>query len=268
MIKKAIILAAGKGTRLRPLTYGIPKPLLPIKGRPIIDWILSNVKTCRGVEEIFVAIPGVTSSEFDDRMLGVAHGIALDTYLKKVEGNIKTIPTFQMETGGDLTHVLDELGISEGRILVAYGDILTRVDLSQMADYHERCREKLGISATVMLFEVPEKDVSRFGIARVVEREGFNLIEEFVEKPKLEEAPSRLANAGYYILEIDDIRDMLPRKRIKVEQSIFPKLAKEGRLAGFITKLPFWIDIGTKESYELANKLAYENLIIPPPVRE
>ena len=261
---KAIILAAGKGTRLRPLTYGIPKPLLPIKGRPIIDWILSNVKSCEEIEDIFVAIPGATSGEFTDRMLGVAHGISLDTYLRNVSERIRTIPTFQMETGGDLTHVLEQAKIDSGSVLVAYGDILTQVNLKEMANYHEKCRKELGIAATVLLFEVPEKEVSRFGIAKVVKKRGFDLIEEFVEKPKLEEAPSRLANAGYYILEIDDIKQILPRERIKVEQSIFPKLAKEGKLAGFITKLPFWIDIGTKESYELANKLAYENLIIPP----
>lgn len=265
MIKRAIILAAGKGTRLRPLTYGIPKPLLPIKGKPIVDWVLSNIKTCDGVEEIFVAIPGITSEEFRDRMLVVAQGIAIDSYFKHLEENIRTIPTFQRETGGDLRHVLEELNITSGPLLVAYGDILTQIDLKEMYEYHRKCREVLGISATVLLFEVPEKDVSRFGIARLRKEGEFNLIEEFVEKPPLEKAPSRYANAGYYILELDDVFELIPKEKIKMEDAVFPKLAKERKLAAFIKELPFWIDIGTKDAYELANKLAYENLIIPPP---
>ena len=81
-------------------------------------------------------------------------------------------------------------------------------------------------------------------------------------------APSRLANAGYYILELDETYVDLPKERVKVENSLFPLLAKKGELAAFVAKLPFWIDIGTLEAYEEANKLAHENLIIPPPLPE
>ncbi len=264
---KAIILAAGKGTRLRPLTYGIPKPLLPVKGKPVLDWVISNIATTNDVEEIIVAISGTIGENFEDRILSHTHGICIDSYIKHRDYGIpvRTVPTPQRETAGDLLHVLVDNDITSGRILVAYGDNLTSVNLKEMVNYHEGCRNVLGISGTVLLFEVPEKDVNRFGIAVVKERDGFTLIEKFVEKPKPEEAPSKLANAGYYILEVEDVLEMFPRKKDKVERSVFPTLASQGKLSGFVAKLPFWMDIGTKEAYEEANRLAHEGLLIPPP---
>jgi len=265
---KAVILAAGKGTRLRPLTYGIPKPLLPIKGRPVIDWVIRNVLTCGNIDEILVAISGTIGDDFHERILSHTHGICIDSYLKNLNYGfpIRTIPTPQRETAGDLLHVLIENDLKSGMMLVAYGDNLTRVNLKPMVDYHLKCKKKLGISATVLLFEVPEKDVNRFGIAKIKDINGFTLIEKFIEKPALRDAPSNLANAGYYIFDIENIFDLFPKEKIKVEQSIFPILASRNKLAAFVSKLPFWIDIGTIEAYEEANKMAHENLIIPPPL--
>ncbi len=267
---KAIILAAGKGTRLRPLTYGIPKPLLPIKGRPMVDWVIRSVLSGKMIDEIIVAVSGTSGNSMDDRILSHIHGISVDTYLKNSDYGctVRTIPTPQRETSGDLKYVLEEVGIKKGEIIVAYGDNLTSFDVEALMDYHNRCRKELGVSSTIVLFEAPESEVHRFGIAKTKNIRGFDLIEAFIEKPKLSEAPSRLASAGYYIISVEDVFDMLPRERIKVENSLFPQLAKEGKLAGFITKLPYWIDISTMEAYDLANKMAHENLILPPPLPE
>ncbi|MBI2971095.1 MAG: nucleotidyltransferase family protein [Candidatus Aenigmarchaeota archaeon] len=267
---KAIILAAGMGTRLRPLTYGIPKPLLPVKGRPIIDWVIRNVLTCKEVDEIVIAIPGTTGENFHDRVLSHTHGICVDSYVRNLNYGcrIRTIPTPQKETAGDLRHVIDEMGISSGSIIVAYGDNLTGINLGEMADYHQRAADELGIAATVLLFSVPEKDVGRFGIAKVRKQGSFDLIERFVEKPETGNAPSNLANAGYYILDVGQIGNYLKKEKVKVEESLFPYLAGQEKLAGFVANLPFWIDIGTLEAYEEANKLVHDRLIIPPPVPE
>ncbi len=268
---KAIILAAGKGTRLRPLTYGIPKPLLPVKGRPVLDWVVGNVLTCNDVDEVLVAISGTIGDDLHERILSHTHGICIDSYLKNSSYsnvNIRTVPTPQRETAGDIFHILLDNEIKSGKIIVAYGDNLTNVNLQRMSEYHDRCRERLGTSATVLLFEVPEKDVSRFGIAKVRNESGFSLIESFVEKPEPSEAPSRFANAGYYIMNVEDVIGLFPRGKEKVERSVFPALASEGKLAAYITELPFWIDIGTKEAYEEANKLAHKGLVIPPPLNE
>ncbi len=265
---KAIILAAGKGTRLRPLTYGIPKPLLPIKGSPMIDWVIKSVNA--SVDEIIVAIPGTIGDDIQERTLSHIHGMCIDLYLKNAGYKIpiKTIPVPQKETAGDIRYILEELGIRKGQIIVVYGDNLTNFNLYEMVEYHNRARKELGVSSTVLLFEAPENELNRFGIAKIKNVNGFDLIEKFVEKPKLPEAPSKFANGGYYIIEVSDVFDLLPREKTKVENSLFPQLAAENKLCGFLRKLPFWIDISTIEAYENANKMAYEGLIIPPPMEE
>lgn len=262
---KAIILAAGRGTRLYPLTYGIPKPLLPIKGTPMIDWVIRSILNKR-IDEIIVGISGTIGENTEERVLSHIHGICIDSYLKNLnyDCRIRTVPTPQRETGGDLRYILEEIHMKKGRIIVVYGDNLTEFDVDKLLDYHERCKEELGIAGTVVLFEAPENELHRFGIAKLKNVKGFDLITSFIEKPTQQEAPSRLANAGYYVLEVDEVFDMLPRERIKTEHSIFPVLASQNKLAGFVTKLPYWIDISTLEAYNVANRMAHDNLIIPP----
>jgi mannose-1-phosphate guanylyltransferase len=265
---KAIILAAGKGTRLRPLTYGIPKPLLPVKGRPMIDWVIRSVLSDK-IDEIIVAVPGTVGDDMQERMLSHIHGICIDNYLKNSNYSCKlrTVPTPQKETGGDLRFVLDESNIT-GSVLVVYGDNLTLFNVDEMIEYHNKCREKLGTVCTVLMFEAPEQELHRFGIAKLKKVDGLDVIEDFVEKPKLGEAPSRFASGGYYIIEVDEVFNDLPRDKRKVEHSIFPYLAKKGKIAAFVTKLPYWIDISTLEAYDMANKMAHQNLILPPPLPE
>lgn len=262
---KAIILAAGKGTRLRPLTYGIPKPLLPVRGRPMLDWVIRSVLD-ESIDEVIVAVSGTTGEDTEERTLSHIHGICIDSYLKNMNYpcKVRTIPTPQRETAGDIRYILEEVNLRDGRVIVVYGDNLTQFDVKSMVDYHEKCRASLGTSATVLLFEAPQDQLHRFGIAKIKRKEGFDLVEHFVEKPRLEDAPSRFANGGYYILELQDVFDLLPRESVKVENSLFPLLTKEDRLAGFVTKLPYWIDISTLDSYEHANKMAHDGLIIPP----
>ncbi len=264
---KAIILAAGKGTRLRPLTYGIPKPLLPLRGKPILDWVIRSITKEDFIDEVFVGISGSNGVDFYDRILSHTHGICIDSYIQNVNYGVpvSTIPTTQRETAGDLLHILQEKNIKTGEIMVVYGDNLTEFNVGDMINYHRNCRKKLSISATILLFEAPEKQVNRFGIANVEQNSGFTLIKSFIEKPK-GNVSSRLANGGYYIIEVGDIINTFPKDKIKVEESIFPILAKKGKLSGFVSKLPFWLDISTLESYEEANKMVYDGLIIPPPI--
>lgn len=199
-------------------------------------------------------------------MLSHVHGICIDSYLRNIQRpfKIRTVPTPMRETGGDLRFVLEECGIKKGTVVVAYGDNLTNINFDEMLQYHRKCRDTLGVSCTVLLFEAPDADLHRFGIARMKQVNDINLIEYFIEKPKLEQAPSKFANGGFYILEVEDVMDKLPRSKIKTEQSLFPQLAAEGKLAGFITKLPYWIDISTVEAYVQANQLAHEGLVLPP----
>lgn len=264
---KAVILAAGKGTRMRPLTYGIPKPLLPVKGKPMLEWVIGSILH-KDIDEIIIAIPGTVGDDPEERTLAHIHGICIDNYLKNMDFGvkIKTVATPLRETGGDLRFVLEESGIKSGEVVVVYGDNLTHFDFGKMVEYHKKCKKVNNTQATVLLFEAPKSELHRFGIAKIKKVNGLDIIEYFVEKPKIEEAPSNLANGGYYIIEVEDVLKKLPHEKKKVEHSLFPELAKEGKLAGFITKLPYWIDISTVKAYEEANKMAHDNLIISPPI--
>jgi mannose-1-phosphate guanylyltransferase len=242
---KAIILAAGQGTRLRPLTYAIPKPLLPVGGRPVIDYVIDNLARCQRIDEIFIAVSHQAS--------------LIEEYIKHVpRENVKlTVVKVQgLETGGDLKTVIDEKKLS-GSVLVCYGDNVTEVDVAKLIDAHQR-HGNPHPAATVLVFPVPEEDIPRFGIA---ELEGERIV-RFVEKPDKGATKSNLANAGYFVLEASALAKV-PATKFKIESAYFPVWAQEGKLFGQVQPLKLWIDIGTIESYRAANRLVEE--ILPPP---
>ncbi|MEM3556249.1 MAG: nucleotidyltransferase family protein [Candidatus Micrarchaeia archaeon] len=238
---KAIILAAGKGVRLRPLTYGIPKPLLPVGGKPVIDFVIDNLLTCKEVDSIYVGVSHMQSM--------------ISSYLAHTPRNnvnVETVSTLCWETGGDIKLIAVEKEINEP-VVVAYGDNVTKMNVDRLVKFHR----KMGKSATVALFRVPWKEVHRFGVAKV-ER---NLITKFVEKPEKGKAESNLANIGYYVLEPEVIWN-IPTGKVKMESVVFPKLAEEGELAGLVYNLKYWLDIGTIEAYRKANRMMEG--ILPP----
>jgi NDP-sugar pyrophosphorylase family protein len=165
----AVVMAAGKGTRLRPLTAGIPKPLLPIKGKAMLEWAIKNVMSI-SPNNIYIAISGTTVEEFQDRVLSYVHGVCVEYYIRSLNYtgiNMKTIPTMQRETAGDLKQVLEDTNTYQGDLLVAYGDVLTDIDLKKALDYHTNCKRDLDTYATMILFEVPQEEAKRFGIAKL-----------------------------------------------------------------------------------------------------
>jgi NDP-sugar pyrophosphorylase family protein len=244
---KAIVLAAGEGKRLRPLTYGIPKPLLPVGGRPVIDYVLGNIAKCKEIDTVYVAVSHMRA--------------ALEAYLAHAgfeNLKIETVTTLGWETGGDLKTVLLQKEIKNEPVLVCYGDNVTTIDTQKLVDAHR----KHGGKATVALFEVPESDVPRFGIA---EMDG-ERIACFVEKPAAGTTRSRLANAGYFVLEPTAV-EPIPMGKFKLESDYFPSWAAAGDLYGQMQKVKLWIDIGTIESYREANRLV-EKILPPPTVKK
>lgn len=240
---KAVILAAGQGTRLRPLTYAIPKPLLPVGGRPVIDYVIDNLARCPHIDEIFIAVSHQAGT--------------IEEYIKHVPRDgvrLTVVRVHGWETGGDLKAVIAERKIA-GPAVVCYGDNVTEADVGMLIAAHGRHR---GASATVLLFPVSEKDVPRFGIA---ELEG-ERIARFIEKPQTGETRSNLANAGYFVLDSAALAGA-PLKKFKLESEYFPGWAREGKLMGHVQPLRMWIDIGTVEAYRNANRLV--EAILPPP---
>lgn len=231
---KAIILAAGKGTRLRPLTYAIPKPLLPVGGRPVIDYVKDNLFACREIDTIYV---------------GVSHKKEIiEEYLRHTPHEhvrVETVSTLGWETGGDLKTIWVEKNLRE-EVVVAYGDNVTKIEVNALLHQHR----KTNSLATVALFPVPKQDIPRFGIADLKDGQ----IKRFIEKPQENETKSNLANAGYFVLS-PEVFERIPSGKIKLEAELFPKFAKEGKLDGVVFKPPYWLDIGTLDSYKTANKM-------------
>ncbi|MFA6424417.1 MAG: nucleotidyltransferase family protein [Candidatus Magasanikbacteria bacterium] len=200
---KAIILAGGLGTRLRPLTETTPKPLLPISGKPIIEHaILNFIK--HGIADIILSI-GYRSEKimeyFGD---GSKWGVSIKYCIEDAP----------LGTGGALKKAAE--GISETFVAIN-GDNLADFDWTQAILTHK----KTGAKITLQLF--PVEDVTKYGIARIENGK----IVEFIEKPTVEQAPSNLNNAGGYVLEIEAL-DILPDGFCMIEKDCFEKLAAQG----------------------------------------
>lgn len=247
---KAIVLAAGEGNRLRPLTYTTAKPLVHVAGRAMIEYVLDNLATCSDLTDVYIA---ARASELT--------GQAIKNYFEKTQGrpfNVHVVNVLGRETGGDLKDTAYEANIGKDEtFLVCFGDNITQINIDNMTKYHHSHKALV----TVALFPVPEQDVTRMGIADV---DGGGYIRTFVEKPKtLAEAPSNLANAGYYVMH-SDMLNLIPYGKTKMESALIPELARRGQVAGFRYDPPFWLDVGTLESLLTANALMLKRAGIMP----
>lgn len=221
---QALILAGGQGTRLRPLTLTIPKPVVPLLDRPHIvhmtDWLRQF-----GVDDVVLACghmsEGIKAVAGDGTSLGVRLRYVEEPEARGTGGAIKEAET-----------LLDE------QFLVLNGDILCDLDLAAQLEHHQAT----GASATIGLMEV--EDPSAYGVV-VADADG--RVEAFVEKPKREDAPSRLVNAGVYVLERSILEDVPAETNVSIEREVFPSLVGNGLHA--IQVHGHWIDIGTPERY-------------------
>ena len=224
MPKKAVILAGGMGTRLRPITYEIPKALIPIGGKTITQHLFELLKKF-GVTEIILAVGYLRKKIMDYFGDGSKFGVSVE-YIEEEE---------PLGTAGPLKKAKDLLNEA---FIVSNGDELKDINIKEMYALHKENKAL----ATIALTKVD--DPSKYGVARL---SGSKIL-EFIEKPKKEDAPSNLINSGFYILE-PEVIDMIPEGFAMLEKDIFPKLAKEGRLFGY----PFsgyWSDIGDMEKYD------------------
>lgn len=242
---KALILAGGFGTRLRPVSCTRPKLLFPIANRPLLDLTLERLAES-GVEEVILAVNFM--AEVVERAYGRSkHGIRL-LYSRDNPPKPEKPHSSQgsLGTGGPIKQA-ERLLKCEDPFFVLNGDILTDIDYSEMMERH---RNNNSI-ATIALREV--EDPSRYGVAEVAKK---NRIKSFVEKPS-DNAPSNLANAGIYVLEPDIFNYIESGRRCSIEREIFPKLAEEGELFGHEIR-GLWVDVGKPTDYIRANRLLLE----------
>ncbi|MCW4030913.1 MAG: NDP-sugar synthase [Candidatus Bathyarchaeota archaeon] len=229
---KAMILAGGIGTRLRPLSCTRPKLLFPVLNKPLLDWTLERL-TETGFDGLTLAVKFMAKA-FMQRYGRSKNGIKISYSLEKKP----------MLTGGAIKYAEKLIG-HKGPFLVLNGDIFTTIDYKQLI-----CRHKENDAvATIALYKV--EDPSRYGTVKLTNQ---NKITKFAEKAPLGQAPSNLINAGIYVLE-PEIFNYIPAGRpVSIEREVFPKLAEKGKLFGHEFK-QIWIDIGKTEDYLKANKV-------------
>jgi NDP-sugar pyrophosphorylase family protein len=220
---KAIVLVGGEGTRLRPLTETIPKPLLPMMNRAFLHRVLDHLGQ-HGVHEV------VLSSSY---LESAFHGFLEERHGDpKVTWITEAVP---LGTGGAIVNALPNV---DDTFLVLNGDILTDLDLSAMVAFH---RER-GAAATISLTRVA--DARPYGLVVTAER---GRVLEFREKPE-ELVPGDI-NAGTYVLEPEALDGWDPGRMISVEREVFPQLIASGApVYGFLSEA-YWMDLGTPEKY-------------------
>jgi NDP-sugar pyrophosphorylase family protein len=245
---KAVVLVGGEGTRLRPLTFTTPKPLLPIANQPFLERQLLALAD-HGVDEVVLSmgyLPDAFHEHFrDESGEDTFRGIRL-RYAVEDE---------PLGTAGAIRFAAQEGGIDE-RFVVCNGDVLTSLDLTAMVEFHDAC----GAEVTISLTRVD--DPSAFG---VVPTAADGAVISFVEKPPRGSAPSNWINAGTYVIEPPFLDRIPPRLSVSVERETFPRLLEQaGRLFGYKTDA-YWLDIGTPEKYLQAHLDVLRGSVGRPP---
>lgn len=224
----AIILAGGEGTRLRPLTYQIPKALVPVQGKTLTEHTMDIFKNI-GINDFYLSI-----SYLADQMKDYfGSGENFQSKIKYLHEQTR------MGTAGPLLLLKQSADISQEDFFMCNGDNLFACDFKAMLEEHKKNKAL----ATIALVEV--EDPTPVGIARL---EGDRIV-EFVEKPTREQAPSKYANSGYYIISPEIFEHLPERDFVMMEKDIFPAVADKGRLFGFKSNAQ-WFDTGTPERYE------------------
>jgi mannose-1-phosphate guanylyltransferase len=230
MVMKAIVLAGGYATRLRPISYALPKLLFPVLGKAMVYWTLDLLRRS-GVDYVVLCVnylADLLRAEVGSSYKGMGIAYSLENVALGTGGPLKLASTITR---------LDET------FFAMNGDVIADVDLTNMLNRHKQT----SASVTVALREV--KDPSRFGVAQL---DDTGRATRYVEKPKTRDAPSRLANAGVYAIE-PEVMQMIPdNRKVSLEREIFPLLVRDGKLFGF----PFsghWFDIGKLSEFQKAN---------------
>lgn len=215
MIQQAFVLAGGAGTRLRPYTDHVPKPLLQVGGKPILEWQFKWLAK-NGVKRVLLAV-GYKAEQVIEFVEG-------GNWMQEIDFIREETP---LGTAGGLKLAAKEL---DENFFMVNGDQITNLNLAEMGEFHLQ----KGNLAT--LYVHPLEDVSGYG---VVEMKGDKII-RFVEKPAPEEAPSNLISGGIYALK-KKILEFIPKGKCSIEREVFPKLAEKRELNGFVSrKMVYW----------------------------
>ncbi|MDJ1169310.1 NDP-sugar synthase [Roseofilum sp. BLCC_M154] len=238
---KAMILAAGKGTRVRPITYTIPKPMIPILQKPVMEFLLELLRQ-HGFDQVMVNVSHLANeieSYFrDGQRFGVQIGYSF-------EGRIEpdgTLVGDALGSAGGMRRIQDYNPFFDDTFVVLCGDALIDLDLTKAVKWH---KEK-GAIATVIMKSVPKEEVSSYGVI-VTDKDG--RVKSFQEKPSVEEAISTDINTGIYIFEPEVLNYIPSGQEYDIGGELFPKLVEMGAPFYGISMDFQWVDIGKVPDY-------------------
>ncbi len=237
---KALILAAGRGTRVQPITYTVPKPMIPIINRPVMEFLVDLLRL-HGVRQIMVNTSYLSNeieSYFrDGSRFDVEIGYSFEGRLE--DGKLIDEP---VGSAGAIRKIHDHSGFFDEPFFVLCGDAIIDLDMTAFARFHQ---ERAAL-ASLAAMRVPKEAVSSYGI---VVSDDSGRIEGFQEKPKPEDARSDLANTGIYLFQ-PEVLDLIPsRVTYDIGGQLFPDLVRRG-LPFYAANIPFqWLDIGQVGDY-------------------
>jgi mannose-1-phosphate guanylyltransferase len=244
---KAMILAAGKGTRVRPITNVVPKPMIPLLGKPLMESIVEHLRDS-GFDQIVVntshLAPVLQDYFRDGSQFGVEIAYSFEGLLDRGQ-----LQGEALGSAGGMKRIQDFSGFFDDTFVVLCGDALIDVDFREAVRFH---REREAI-ATIILRDVPRYEVFRYG---VVATDARGRITQFQEKPAVEQAISTRINTGIYIFE-PAVFDYIPSGRpFDIGGELFPALVAAGAPM-YGVELPFqWVDIGSVPDFWEATRLA------------
>lgn len=226
---KAMVMAAGMGSRLEPITLSMPKPLIPIMNKPLMDIILSQLYSI-GVRDVIsntYYLSNQIIERYKKNKLGINFNYIKEETLSGTAGGLKKCQYF-FEEGEDF--------------IVLSGDVLTDADIQKGIEIHK----KSGAIATIGIKEISHDKIPNFGVV-VTDKNGY--IQYFQEKPPVEEAKSNTINTGIYIFNYKIFEYIPENKFYDFAKDVFPKLLKENKINTFIVD-GYWSDVGTIEQYK------------------
>jgi mannose-1-phosphate guanylyltransferase len=238
---KAMILAAGKGTRVRPLTYDLPKPMIPLLGKPVMAYLVEHLAKY-GVTEIMVNVSYLHEKieEYfgEGHQFGVQIGYSFEGYTTDA-GEVVPQP---IGSAGGMKKIQEFGGFFDDTTIVLCGDALIDLDLKSALFEHRR----KGALASVITREVPWDKVSSYGVV-VSDPDG--RITQFQEKPSQQQALSNFISTGIYIFEPEVIDLIPPGVTFDIGSQLFPLLVARG-MPFYAQRRPFnWLDIGSVSDY-------------------
>ncbi|ADK15712.1 MULTISPECIES: sugar phosphate nucleotidyltransferase [Clostridium] len=234
---KALLLAGGKGTRLRPLTDKLPKPMVPIMGKPLIERTILKLKES-GVSEIVIST--CYKSDYIENYLGDGKKYGL-----KIHYISEDLP---LGTGGAIKNAES---FFDDTFIIMNSDIVHNLCYSDFIKFHREKRASVSIAMTEV------KDPSQYG---VIEFDGDSYIKAFKEKPKAGETNSKWINAGVYIFDPEVLKEIPEKEIVSIEKDTYPLLLNKSYKMAAYKYTDYWIDIGTIKKYIKAHvDILYSN---------